>query len=193
MSLTPDDIAALFTRADGSFLCARWGRPVAPVIFGLADETLAIFRSAIGAALSHAGLPMTETDPESGANWLLFAAKDWDDIAAIPDMDRLTGRPDLPAQMAKANASSYQLFRFDDTGAIRAALGFLILGGPAKESHPAQLAETMAMRALLTWARPITPTPALAALTRAAYAPELPAAATDPSHAYRLAARASFV
>ena len=33
--LTSDAIAALFTR-DDRFLCARWGRAVAPVAFGLA-------------------------------------------------------------------------------------------------------------------------------------------------------------
>ena len=52
MQLTPDEIAALFTRSDGSFLAARWGRPVAPVIFGLGDESLGIFRSAIRAVLA---------------------------------------------------------------------------------------------------------------------------------------------
>ena len=32
----------LFTRprADGQFLCARWGRPIVPVVFGVEDATL---------------------------------------------------------------------------------------------------------------------------------------------------------
>ena len=36
-TITPEDIAALFTRSDGSFFCARWGRPIAPIVFGVED------------------------------------------------------------------------------------------------------------------------------------------------------------
>ena len=35
-----DEVEALFTRADGQFAFARWGRPIAPVVFGVTDETL---------------------------------------------------------------------------------------------------------------------------------------------------------
>jgi hypothetical protein len=38
--LLASDIAALFTRADGQFLFARWGRPIAPVVFGVEDATV---------------------------------------------------------------------------------------------------------------------------------------------------------
>ena len=57
------------------------------------------------------------------------------------------------------------------------------------DSHPAYLAETLFMRCALTFAGEIAPTPDMAALIRTAYAPVLPVAATDPSHALRLAAR----
>ena len=40
-ALDAEVIAGLFTR-DGQYLCARWSRPIAPVIFGLADESLSI-------------------------------------------------------------------------------------------------------------------------------------------------------
>jgi hypothetical protein len=51
--LTPDEITALFTRADGQFLFARWGRPLVPVVFGvLTTETLeqALERSGVDRA-----------------------------------------------------------------------------------------------------------------------------------------------
>ena len=191
MSLSHDDIAALFTRPDGSFLCARWGRPVAPVIFGLADDSLEIFRAAIRAGFAHAGHPLTETDPESGANLLIFICRDWAELDGVPDLDRLTGLDDLHARLA--GADHYQIMRFDPAGAIRACLSFLRVGGAHAEAHPAQLAEMLAMRAMLSFARQITPSPELAGLIRAAYAPVLPACATDPAHAYRLAARMSSV
>lgn len=189
LPLDADQIAALFTRPDGTFLCARWGRPIAPVIFGLADDSLAIFRTAIRAVVTDAGATLAETDPEMGSNLMIFFVRDWDELDGVPDLDRLTDQPGLPARLAEAKADQYRLFRFDPDGGIRACLTFLRLSGALAEAHPAQLAEALAVRAMLTFARDVTPSRPLAALIRAAYAPVLPAAATDPSYALRLAAR----
>lgn len=189
LSLDPDQIAALFTKENGDFLCARWGRPIAPVIFGLADESLPIFRAAIRAVANDAGVPLMETDPEMGSNLMLFFLRDWSELAEVPDIDLLTGRPGLPSRLAQADATQYRMFRFDADGAIRACLIFVRLSGPLADAHPGQLAEALAVRAMLTFAQEIDPTPDLARLIRAAYAPVLPAAAHDASHALRLAAR----
>lgn len=183
-----DRIAALFTR-DGHFLCARWRRPVAPVIFGLADESLAIFRQVTRAAISHAGHQMVETDAEMGANMFTIFAQGWDDLANVPDLDQLTGQPDLIARLHGSGAEQYRIFRFDQDGSIRACLNFINVAGGTSKAHPAQLAEALIMRSLLTFATEVAPCAALAALIRAAYDPVLPDAATDPSHALRLAAR----
>lgn len=187
--MTADQIAALFTRPDGTFLCARWGRPVAPVIFGLADESLGVFRGAIRAGFAHAGHPVADTDAEMGANLMLFFTRDWTDLADLPDLDRLTGMPDLADRLRRAGADQYRVFRFDADGGIRACLGFLRLSGALADSHPAALAEAVFMRCALTFAEEIVPSAPMAALIRAAYAPVLPVAAADPSHALRLAAR----
>lgn len=187
--MTPEQIAELFTRQDGTYLCARWGRPVAPVIFGLADESLDIFRAAIRAGFAHAGHPVAETDPEMGANLMLFFLRDWAELEEVPDLDRLTGQPGLPARLQADDADQYRLFRFDADGGIRACMGFLRMTGALAEAHPATLAETVTMRSALSFARDIAPSPEMAALIRAAYDPVLPLAATDPAHALRLAAR----
>ncbi|CAM3082301.1 hypothetical protein SAMN04488021_10943 [Paracoccus aminovorans] len=183
-------IAALFTR-DGQYLCARWGRAVAPVIFGLAEESLPVFRAATRAVLAHAGQPIAETDPEMGANMLTFFTRDWDELRGVPDFDRLTGQADLPGRLKRQGADQYRLFRFDADGAIRACITLVNMGGPLASAHPGQLAETLAVRAMLTFARDVTPSAALAGLIRAAYDPALPAAARDASHALRLVARLS--
>ena len=188
MTLSPDEIARLFTR-DGQYLCARWGRPVAPVIFGLADDSLAIFSAAIRAAYAHAGHPVTETDHEMGANLMLFFCRDWEELAGIPDLDRLTGQPGLIARLKEGQASHYQIFRFDPDGAIRACLSFIRMGGPLAKAHPAMLAETLATRSMLTFAGDVAATEDLARLIRAAYDPVMPDVATDSGHALRLAAR----
>lgn len=188
MPFDADQVAALFTR-DGRYLCARWGRPVAPVIFGLSDESLGIFRDVTRAALAHAGIPMAETDPEMGANLMMFFLRDWAELAGIPDLERLTGQAGLAGRLAAEGADQYRIFRFDPDGSIRACITLVRMGGPLAEAHPAALAEALAMRALLTFARDISPSRDLAALIRAAYDPVLPAVARDPSHALRLAAR----
>ena len=186
--MEPDRIDQLFTR-DGRYLCARWGRPVAPVIFGLADETLDIFRGVTRAALAHARHPIAETDPEMGANLMSFFLRDWDELASVSDLAELTGQPDLPARLASHGASQYRIFRFDADGGIRACMTFVNMGGVLADVHPAHLAEGLVMRAMLTFAQDVPPSAELAALIRAAYDPVMPVVGTDPSHALRLSAR----
>lgn len=183
-----DRIARLFTR-DGRFLCARWGRPVAPVMFGLDDATLAVFGSVTRAALAHAGIPLAQTDPQMGANLLGFFVRDWDELPGLPDLAGLTGRQGLAERLGASGADSYRLFRFDADGGIRACISLVRIGGGLAQAHPAALAEALVMRALLTFGDEVAPSAWLAGLIRAAYDPVLPVAARDASHALRLAAR----
>lgn len=186
--LDAEAIARLFTR-DGQYLCARWGRPIAPVIFGLADDSLAVFRDAMKAVTVHARHSLAETDPEMGANMMSFFVRDWDELAELPDLDRLTGQTGLADRLKDRDADQYRLFGFDPDGAIRACMNFVNMGGKLAEAHPARLAEALAVNSMLTFAHEVTPTPQLAALIRAAYEPVMPSVARDPSHALRLAAR----
>lgn len=187
-SLSADDIAQLFTR-DDRYLRARWTRPVAPVIFGLGDDSLAIFRNALSAVLRDIRHPLVETDPEMGANMMTFFLRDWAELESLPDLAELTGQVDLPTRLRGSSAQQYRLFRFDPDGSIRASICFVNMGGALADAHPGQLAEALAVRALLTFAQDVPVTPAVAALLRAAYDPVLPAKATDPSDALRLFAR----
>lgn len=183
-----DAIARLFTR-DGQYFCARWGRPVAPVIFGLAEDSLAVFRDAMKAVIAHARHPLAETDPEMGANQMSFFVRDWDELAELPDLEQLTGQAGLADRLKRQDAEQYRLFRFDADGAIRACMNFVNMGGRFADMHPAPLAEALAVNSMLTFAHEVTPTSGLAALIRAAYDPVMPPVARDPSHALRLAAR----
>lgn len=202
--LTPAGLEALFTRADGRFLFARWGRPQVPVVFGAADESLPAIKGAFQAVARLAGLEMAETDPELGANLMLFFLRDWDELLAIPDLDRLI--PDLAplvARLAAAQANQYRIFRFDPDGAIRAAFVLVRMDDHMASVPAADLALLQAVQTVLLWSdtafldRPpllraegvAVLRPDLAALIRAAYDPVLPAVARDPSHALRLMAR----
>lgn len=198
------DIERYFTRSDGSYLFARWGRPIVPVVFGVDDKTLSVIKGAIEAVVVLADHRMAETDPELGANLLMFFFRDWDELTETPDLDRLI--PDLGelvARLKKADANQYRLFRFDPSGAIKAAFVFVrmdkaLADVPAEDVALAQAAQTIvlwsdtAFRDHGTLARFEDKTilnPEVAALIRAGYDPVMPAVATDSSHALRLAAR----
>lgn len=202
--MTPDDVAALFTRKDGTFLCARWGRPIVPVVFGVEDATLAILKGALEAVVALAGHKMAETDPELGANLMVFFFRDWSELPQVPNLDRLV--PDIAPlceRLEAAEANQYRVFRFDAAGAIRACFVFLRMDAHLSELPAETLALSQAVQSILLWSdaafageSPLAMVggvavlrPEIAGLIRAAYDPTVPAMARDASHALRLAAR----
>ena len=86
-------IELCFTEPDGDYRVARWGRPIVPVVFGVEDATLAVIKGAIEAVVALAGHKMAETDPELGANCMVFFFRDWQELLEVPDLERLI--PDL--------------------------------------------------------------------------------------------------
>jgi len=202
--MTADEIQAMFTRADGGFLCARWGRPIVPVVFGVENATLAVVKGAIEAAVALAGHRMAETDPELGANLMIFFLRDWAELPGVPNLDRLIpGLGPLCDRLVAEGANQYRTFRFDAGGAIRAAFVFLRMDAHLAAIPAEALALAQAVEVMLSWGEgafagtsPLARAgerlvlrPGIAALIRAAYDPVLPAAARDRSHALRLAAR----
>ena len=202
--MTPDDIAALFRRSNGQFLCARWGRPIVPVVFGVEDATLSTVKGALEAVTRLAAHPMAETDPELGANLMIFFFRDWAELLDVPDLDRLV--PDLAPMVARlrdADANQYRVFRFDAAGGIRAAFVFVRMDDDLMAVPADVLALRQAVQVILLWSDRAFDTrsplaeadgqvllrPEIAALIRAAYDPALPVAVHDDSHALRLAAR----
>lgn len=199
-----DEITPLFTRADGQFLFARWGRPIAPVVFGTEEGTLGVIKGAFEAVCALAGHEMAETDPELGANLMVFFLRDWAELPDVPNLDRLI--PDLGAlvaRLAAADANQYRAFRFDPEGAIKAAFVFVRMDAQLSKVSAEVLALSQAVQTILLWSdRAFSDRSALAqagghtvlrpdiaALIRASYDPVLPAISQDPSIALRLAAR----
>ena len=202
--MTAEEIEALFTRESGEYAFARWGRPLAPVVFGVNDASLATIKGAVEAVCVLADHQMTDTDPELGANFMWFFMRDWGELLDVPDMDRLV--PDLEPlvrRLEAAGANQYRMFRFDETGAIQACFVFLRLDEELGGVSADALALSQTVQSILLWsdlafrdrsplaiARETTVLrPEIGALIRAAYDPVMPAAADDPAHALRLAAR----
>ncbi len=202
------EIEALFTRADGQYLCARWGRAIAPVVFGVDEATLGVFKGAIEAVVTLAGHQMAETDPELGANLMVFFCQDWTELPEVPHLDQLV--PDLGSLVARlqaADANQYRIFRFDEAGAIKAAFVFLRYDDHLAAVSADTLALSQAVQTILLWSDqafqdmpPLAAVdgttvlrPEIAGVIRAAYDPVMPAVARDASHALRLAARMTSV
>nr|WP_282181125.1 hypothetical protein [Aliiroseovarius marinus] len=207
--MTPEDVTAHFTRPDGSFTFARWGRPIVPVVFGVEEETLEIVKGAIEAVAVVAGHKMAETDPELGANLMVFFFRDWDELLGVPNLEKMV--PDLAplvARLKAAGASQYRAFRFDDDGAIQACFSFVCMSGEMAKQPAESIALAQAVQAVILWGEgafgsksplallPDGQTilrPEIAALIKAAYDPVLPVCADDASHALRLFARMQVV
>lgn len=202
--MTPEDIQSLFTRENGEFLFARWGRPIVPIVFGVEEETLTTIKGAFEAVVSLADHKMAETDPELGANCMVFFFRDWKELLEVPDLDRLV--PDLAPlvdRLIAADANQYRVFRFEEDGAIRAAFVFLRMDEELSKVPAETLALSQVVQTILLWSdtafRTQSPLavagettilrPEIAGLIRAAYDPVLPGASQDPAHALRLFAR----
>lgn len=204
MDMENQAIEQLFTRADGAYVFARWGRPIVPVVFGVDDATLAVFKGAIEAVVTLASHQMAETDMELGANLMVFFCQDWDEMTEVPHLDKLV--PDLAplvGRLKQADANQYRIFRFDEAGAIRAAFVFLRMDDHLAAVSADTLALSQAVQTILLWSDTafdeIPPLamigdkamlrPEIADVIRAAYDPVMPAMARDASHALRIAAR----
>ena len=200
----PGEIEALFTRSDGQYLFARWGRPLVPVVFGVDDASLAVFKGAFEAVVTLAGHKMAETDPELGANLMVFCFRDWEELLDVRDLGRLV--PELSALVAKleaAGANQYRIFRFDAEGAIKAAFVFLRMDDSLAAMEAETLALAQAVQTIVLWSdrafdgtSPLARVgdrvilrPEIGAVIRAAYDQVMPPVARDASHALRLVAR----
>lgn len=198
------EIEALFTRGDGQFSFARWGRPIAPVVFGVSDETLAVIKGALEAVAALSGHKLAETDPELGSNLMVFFFRDWDELPEVSSLDRLI--PDLVPlveRLKQADANQYRIFRFDAEGAIKACFVFLRMDNNLSAVPAQTLALNQVVQSFLLWSdtafkerSPLAIAgdktilrPEIAGLIRGAYDPVLPAHSSDPSLAFRLAAR----
>lgn len=199
------ELAPFFTRSDGSYVFARWARPIAPVVFGVEDQTISVLKGALEAVCQLANHEMAETDPELGVNFMVFFMREWQELLDTPKLDHLIPELDgLVARLRDADANQYRIFRFDPAGGIKACFVFLKMDAALSEVPADTLCLGQVVQSILLWsdeaflnASPLALTgdnvailrPDVAGIIRAAYDAVMPVATDDPSHALRLAAR----
>ena len=198
------DIEALFTRSDGAYLFARWGRALAPVAFGVKEETLGVIKGAVDAVCQLAGHETIDFDPELGSNFMWFFMEDWQELLDVPNLDQLIPElKPLVGRLVEADANQYRIFRFDEDGAIKACFVFLRMDDQLREVSAETLALSQVVQSILLWSDNAFQDrsalavandstilrPDIAAVIRAGYDPVMPSVAEDATHALRLAAR----
>ena len=207
MTNIAENPAILFTAPDQTYHFARWGRPLAPVVFGVGDESLPHLKEAISMTVGISGGTLAETDPELGANFMWFFCRDWDEMLGIPNLDKLIPNFDnLIAGLKAQHATRYRSFGFDKDGAIQLCVVLIRVDAATERLSLQTLGTSETFQSLLTFGEnafdaqsPIATIksnnlcivkPEYAAVVRASYDPALPAASQDPAHALRVSARA---
>jgi len=197
-------VEKLFRRSTGDYVFARWGRPIVPVVFGVEQQTLDVVKAAFEAVVVLAGHKMAETDPELGANLMVFFIRDWDELGQVPRLgDMIPDMEPMLVRLKAEDANQYRVFRFEESGAIKAAFVFIRMDQHLEAVSADTLALSQAVQTILLWsdeaftdASPLAVMdgttilrPDVADVVRAAYDPVMPVAAQDSSHALRMAAR----
>lgn len=198
------DVTHYFTRSDGEYVFARWGVPIVPVVFGVDDQTLSVFKGAIEVVVALANHKMSDFDPNLGTNLMVFFCREWDELTEVPHLEQMI--PDigpLVDRLKSAQANQYRIFRFDKAGAICGCFVFLRMDDHLAKSPADTLALSQAAQVILLWSDAAFATvpplalingnavirPEVAAVIAAAYDPIMPDVAHDASHALRLGAR----
>ena len=198
-------IEAYFTRSDGKYIFARWGRPIAPVVFGIQDETLITLKLAIQSMVGLANHELAETDPELGSNAMFFFFLSWDEVLEVKDLDKII--PDLSKlveRLKSIQANQYRFFRFEAEGGIKAVFTFICMDENLTSVSAEVLCLNQVVQMFLLWSddafKNNSPTliskkggvilnPIIGDIVRAVYDPIMPLVANDKSHALRAQAR----
>ena len=93
------------------------------IAFGIEDQSIATLKGAIEVTCAMVGHPIAETDPELGTNLMFFFIRDWDELLAVPDLDRIMPNlSDLVGRLQAAESQQYRSFRFDEQARLRPVL-----------------------------------------------------------------------
>ena len=198
-------IETYFTRSDGKYIFARWGRPIAPVVFGVQDETLVTLKSVIQSIVDLANHELVETDPELGSNAMFFFFLSWEELLEVKDLDRIIPHlGNLVERLKSIQANQYRFFRFDAAGGIKAVFTFICMDDNLASVSAEVLCLNQVVQMFLLWSddafKHNSPTlvakngrvilnPIVGDIIRAVYEPTMPLYSNDKSHALRAHAR----
>ena len=124
------------------------------MVFGVDDATLGTIKGALEAVAALAGHEMAETDPELGANLMMFFFRDWAELRDVPNLGEMI--PDLDGHGGPAGGGGRRrnTGRSASTRPARSGRRFVFVrdGAAGMETLPAEtIALSQAVQAMLTW------------------------------------------
>ena len=201
--MTPDQIAAYFTKPNGDFLFRRWGTPIVPHVFGpTAPESDQIYR-AFETISSVSGHPFVRSPDGAGMNLTFFFVNEASDMMRLPGSEGFLGMlAMLVKHLTAGKAALRRNFTTDSaTGAINQMTMIARTKSWLRHDPPNVLALRLTLLTHLTLAMTRGPEAPLldpgapgglhrnlAAILRVAYDPSLPDASTDPAICTQIAA-----
>ena len=198
-------IIDLFFR-EGEYHFSRWTRPIAPVVFGVDNDSLTAIKVAFSDVIVLTPIALSDVDPDLGANFLLFFCSKWSELSTVPNLSKLIPTlSDLLESLEKIGANQYRTFSFTSNGAIKVVVVLLKYDRELSSVSIQTLATSQMLQSLLLWSpnafkseSPIAIIeetnrcvikPFYSALIKAAYDPVLPDCSNEAAHAIRLQAR----
>ena len=200
-----EKIVNFFSNEQG-YRFSRWNKPIAPVVFGVDDNTLEAIKMGFTEVISLTSLSMSDVDVDLGANFMVFFCADWLELKSVPDLNKLVPKlADLLVILDKKNAHQYRVFSFDKNGAITLCILILKYDRELASVSVQTLSMSQMLKSILLWSPNafVSESPLeveeknnfcrvklfYKALLRASYDINLPDYSRDESHALRLDAR----
>jgi hypothetical protein len=193
--VTPDEIAAYFTKPNGEFLFRRWASPIVPHAFGPTAPESEVLYQAFDTISALSGHPVVRAPDGVGMNLTFFFINEASDMMKLPGAEGFLGMlAMLVKQLMSGKSALRRNFTTDDkTGAISQMTMIARTSGWLRHHPPESLALRLAVLTHLTWAlrrdqkappllvadAPGGVHPNVAAILRVAYDPSLPDASTD--------------
>ena len=204
-----EKIRKLFSH-QGVYKFSRWKEPIAPVVFGVNDISLAEMKNAFSEVVSLSHNSLFDVDPNLGSNFMIFFCSNWKELYGVPNLEKLiTNLADLVKSLEATKSNQYRSFRFSSDGSIRLCVVLIKYDSKLAAVSVQTLATNQMLQSILLWSpeafkeeSPIAYAnknnycfvkPFYSALIKAAYDRVLPDVSYDSNHALRLMARVNLL
>lgn len=199
------EIQSMFT-FKSNFRFSRWSGNIVPLILGLNDFSLGLFKKKLLSVLSFLPIQIDEFEIEKKANYVFIFFKKWDELYNLANIKEII--PDhlsLLKSLSLKKPSQYRRFYFDKNGGINFCVFLIPIENEIDElSYEEFIIQTL-IKSILLWSEEFQnfkdfyyfsrkknefclSTDFLSFL-KACYDPVLPVKTNDASHSLRIFAR----
>ena len=199
------EIQSMFT-VKNKFFFSRWSGNIVPMILGVNDFSLGLFKKKLISILSCLPIQIDEFEIEKKANYVFIFFKKWDELYNLPNIEEII--PDhlsLLKSLSFKNPSQYRRFYFDKNGGINFCVFLIPIEKEIDESSYEELIIQILIKSILIWSEEFQNfknfyffnskkgefclSNDFLSFLKACYDPVLPDKTNDASHSLRIFAR----